>query len=395
MQFALLFLVVSLGCTTAPKGEALEPQSLLIRDTETMIKPWKLESSAMKADIDLLIYALKTAYGGRKFVPQNQFKTSILKLEKAKEQVSSTPLDFCKLLDEALLEIQDQHLFPYLVGMNCEALRSSRTRKGGVGSNLHSDPKKPWSYRQEFMGGKELGILMILDFPSPEDEVWKGFSKALEKAKKTAALVIDLRGNLGGSDSRGQELAKMLYGRNFSTPLYSQVKSQSAETMALLVNREKYRILALKNKKEKVPDYLLSRFEEAQRQFQLAIDGKLPRELEELASQGPPFDKQFGYKGPVAVLIDAECASSCESTLDFLELHPNVITIGENTNGSIHFGNVGFIVLPSSKVVVQMASDFWKYQDGRFIEGQGHTPKIKVVPGNDAFDVAKAQLSKL
>lgn len=46
------------------------------------------------------------------------------------------------------------------------------------------------------------------------------------------------------------------------------------------------------------------------------------------------------------------------------------------------------LVLPYSHVLVQLATDFWKFRDGRYLEGTGFAPKLKVEPGKDALEVA-------
>jgi hypothetical protein len=74
----------------------------------------------------------------------------------------------------------------------------------------------------------------------------------------------------------------------------------------------------------------------------------------------------------LGVLIDAECESSCESTLEGLQLHPNVKTLGENTRGMIHFTNEGKIQLPESHLFVRMATKFNDYE--QFIERSAMSP---------------------
>ncbi len=68
--------------------------------------------------------------------------------------------------------------------------------------------------------------------------------------------------------------------------------------------------------------------------------------------------------------------------------------MGENTGGYLHFGNLGTLVLPNSGIVIQIATDFWKYKDGRYLEGIGYEPKIPIKSGTDALEVAKSYLRK-
>ena len=62
--------------------------------------------------------------------------------------------------------------------------------------------------------------------------------------------------------------------------------------------------------------------------------------------------------------------------------------MGENTVGSIHFGNNGTVVLKNSGVFAYISISYNQYYDGRFIEKIGITPKIKVPSGQDAMSYA-------
>jgi hypothetical protein len=154
------------------------------------------------------------------------------------------------------------------------------------------------------------------------------------------------------------------------------------------VNNTLLQIRRLEAKHEPVPDYLHKRLDEQRRSFDAALAGRLPPEIEEHLPAGVPFDAAKGFDRPVYVLVDRGCASSCESTLDAFERHPEVITVGENTGGFIHFGNMGMAVLPRSGIVVQLATDFWKYDDGRYLEKIGIAPKLRVSAGGDAMTAA-------
>jgi C-terminal processing protease CtpA/Prc len=80
--------------------------------------------------------------------------------------------------------------------------------------------------------------------------------------------------------------------------------------------------------------------------------------------------------------------------VEFFENQNNVKNVGENTEGSVHFGTVGHVVLPNSHIIVQIATDFWKYIDGRYIEKIGYKPTISVAPGYNAMGAALAEIQK-
>ena len=62
--------------------------------------------------------------------------------------------------------------------------------------------------------------------------------------------------------------------------------------------------------------------------------------------------------------------------------------VGENTAGFIHFGNLGFFILPYSRMRGEIASTFNAYRDERFVEVSGIEPHLRVSSGKDAFETA-------
>ena len=70
------------------------------------------------------------------------------------------------------------------------------------------------------------------------------------------------------------------------------------------------------------------------------------------------------------------------------EVDPNVVRVGAPTAGYIHFGNNGYLPLPHSGVVVQMAFSYNSYRDKRFLEKVGISPHITVAEGENALEVA-------
>ncbi len=106
------------------------------------------------------------------------------------------------------------------------------------------------------------------------------------------------------------------------------------------------------------------------------------------------FNDYLGEKfvRPIYVLVDTECGSSGESTMQALRQMSNVKVIGQNTMGSTHFGNQGLLILPSSRIQISMSTKFIKFQNGQFVEKIGHQPDIYVPDGKDALDYAINQI---
>ena len=116
----------------------------------------------------------------------------------------------------------------------------------------------------------------------------------------------------------------------------------------------------------------------------------LKGEAEEVkVSKFDPIKKDWkfsGYKTPIYILMDRGCGSSCESSIHSFEYNPNVKKVGQNTYGSLHFGNIGLFYLPHSLLGINMATHANFFRDGRFIEKIGITPDIYVPDGQDVYD---------
>ncbi len=83
-----------------------------------------------------------------------------------------------------------------------------------------------------------------------------------------------------------------------------------------------------------------------------------------------------------------ECKGSCETMVQLLKQLAAVKVIGSDTAGQIHFGNSGTMVLPNSKIVVQVGTrGYTLTQDAP--EGKGYSPDYYVF-GSDSLAAALA-----
>lgn len=387
---------VLLFCSCNTSQKKINSDDILIPDNIKLESPKVLTPKESEYDLNLLIYAFENGYGGRKFIPRDQSENALNRLNAVAQQPPISPNELCKKIDEVFLKITDFHLSARLNDNRCNPSGEARFRKASVGKNVHTDKKKPWSITHIKIKGNRIPIISITALPNHEDKVWNGFLDGILKEKRTAkAVLIDLRGNGGGDDTTVKQMASYFYGQDFISPVLSQIKSQTPETFALLANNYKLRIYRLQNENEPVPDFWYRRLSETMEKYKEAKAKKIPPEFESFIDQGKEFNSQKGYAKPIYILVDAECESSCESAVEAFEMHPHAVTVGENTGGFVHFGNMGFIILPYSKIKIQMATDFWKFKDGRFVEGTGYTPTIRVPAGSDALEIAKKELMKL
>jgi C-terminal processing protease CtpA/Prc len=258
--------------------------------------------------------------------------------------------------------------------------------------------QKPWGYFERDVKGQKIPILSITHLPNPYYAGWDGFLEKVKEIYATApALIIDIRGNGGGSDQMPKEMARILYGLDEDSrvpyPESRIVRRQSPEALAVFLNNYGLRILVTRlNGTEPTPD-LFKVYEEWNSRYQRALMGELPPEdIIEISKAF--FDARKVFRGPIKILVDAECGSSCESTLEFFESHPSAESIGQRTGGYVHFGNLGRLWLRKSNLFVGIPTQQHVYLDGRFIEKMGYEPSIIVAPGTDALNVALEEVAR-
>lgn len=396
MEFFLVSLILLTGCSTIrSEKKELNPQDLILRDNVDLKDRAVLEINEIKEDVRLLVYALENAYGGRKYVDQAKYNHAIAELEKIKHNVGTklSSVELRDLIDNILLKIPDGHLHIRSQQSGFSKAREDLERKPQVGRNIYLNKKIPWRLNYVFLKTKKIPVISITKFLDHKDEKWGGFKESVESIMNYSEIIIDFRGNGGGDDTMGHWLASRLLGDKRASPLESTILSNTSSTAAIALNTVKLKILGLKIRNEKVPQYLNDKLSEKEKRYYTLLQNK--ENNEKNVSETDLSIKNLGipFKGKVYLLFDAECASSCESTIDDFENVKNVTTVGENTAGDIHFGNMGMIVLPHSQLITQMATDYWKYKNGRFLELIGHTPDIKVEKCGDAFSAALVLIS--
>lgn len=384
------------SCQTKPK-KVWTADDLLLPDqssVESLAFPKSITSSQAAEDIDFLIFTLSKAYGGRQYAPANSFAQALATLRSISN--SSSLAEFHDQIDEALFSIPDNHMRAvYRTKVSKKRSDYHADSTGRVGANNISDPKKVWETRIDRVGNKKVLYVSIVRFPDNESEIWKGFlSSFSSQMKRSDAVVLDFRGNTGGDDTKGMELAKLLFGHPIEHPIKRQFRSQTPETLALLTNGLAIEIINMKYRNEKIPDYMSKDLNESKKRYASALRGEIPPEfIRTDKGTGSRTDPVTAYKKPIYILMDRACGSSGEFTIAAFEWHKYVKRVGENTRGAFHFSNAGIAVLPHSKFKVFIPSQYSEYYDRRFIERIGLSPDLKVSPGEDAYEATKKLIS--
>ncbi|MCP4912776.1 MAG: hypothetical protein GY909_06630 [Oligoflexia bacterium] len=386
-KLLLLFILLLSSCTE------FEPEDLIFTKELFYTKPKAiLTSEDIEKDIDLLIYAFRTGYAARYYLDKKLVKDTLKKLVALKNNYFLSEKDFCDRIGTILWDIPDGHLSVRSRGKYCGAQKYWSERKGNVGTNFgkshFNQTGIPWKIEYKKVDGKNVGMISIASFPSHKDKVWKGYSEAIKKLMLQDKIIVDLRGNGGGDDTTGFQLAELLQDRKLKPGWHETIVSQSPETFALLQNNLIIRKLNSEYRKTKVPDYVIENLKFFQEQMEKAKSGKVRAEK---VYKHYEFEYPYGpnhFKGSLYILVDNLCGSSCESSMEILSKHPRAKIVGEQTAGKYHFGNVATLILPISKISIVLASKYNKYRDGKNIDKKGFFPNIKVPAGKNALEYA-------
>lgn len=188
-----------------------------------------------------------------------------------------------------------------------------------------------------------VGVLRVSTFVGPRRKLWKRLAELLARARRLDALVLDLRGNRGGS----QGLAHRLVARLIRRPVVAG----------------EYRYLRTQVLARRVP-----------------VLGKLPADPKDTRwttwQKDTILPAPDGLGLPVAALVDEVCASSCETVARALSAAPGVKVYGRPTAGSS--GLPVRVALPHSRLLVSLPSWQSRTASGRLIEGNGVAPQVLV-----------------
>jgi hypothetical protein len=349
----------------------------------------ELRSNYYENDIDFLIHNLRHAYVGADFLSKNEFEKALKRLDSLKKQPIQTSRDLCHKVGSVLDRLVDGHLNIKHTGEYCT---KKIDHNGNVGRNIIPESHLMAFYLNQINHVKKISVIAMTQFPSPRDGQWNGIKSAIFKSMKSDVIIFDLRGNSGGNSTMSKNIARWLINDTVTHNKKKIFRLNTVEAWEAFRNNTQAIEQRLK-KRGRDTSYL-------EQEYKFILDSI--EKIKKTESQRyivttfiKPTVSRTNYNGQIYVLTDRQCGSSCEHTVELLKFHPNAKTVGENTAGLIHFGQMGAITLPKSKLVVTLSTQYFEGFRPGFFELTGYPPDIRVPKGKDALDYLLEKLSNL
>jgi len=348
-----------------------------------------MTAEQVRREISLAARTLVNGYCGWPF-HEDSMKYQVMKIllniyTKARDMTAG---EFFNKLRPALEIIPDGHLS---IELNDEKIRSKdKPKYKDVGKNIASrqDTLKLGKHKDiaviaiSTLNMRSMAKMFGAEQKFGEDwrkeiEDYKNWNELLEIWEKmfreiidgSSALIIDLRGNGGGTSTPTDRLADYLYGSETQSLLKSYIRA-TPEGKIL----QKSKGWNVDKKEEKDP----------------AIRN------DNTNNPQPAFDPGKGYAKPIYILTDIGVGSSAEMFIARLyKKHPHVKLVGDNTGGMEVFGDMSKpIVLPHSKIDISVGQIYRMMEPYGFEELKGFPPDIRCEEGQDAFDIAIQDFNK-
>jgi len=320
----------------------------------------QITANQVKKDVAILARLLINVYCGWPFhkeIVKRKVLKKLLSIYHNAHDMTGT--DLFNELKGVVAVIPDRHIclqfYKYHAG--CDSGRKNKN----VGKNLAA--------ANTLVTEIKPGNVAVIAFHRMYRDDWvaKQLSAFKEPLDKSSALIVDLRGNGGGNSRYSDELAKYLYGGAI----------RSAKKTFVRNNPDSARFLPM------------ARPDGAWWDKVKGDTDPLPCGEEPLVS----FNTEKGYDKPIYILTDWRTGSSSEMFLLRMVHHPRVKVVGDNSAGMEVYGNVGWADLPSSNIIVGLGMNYRELEFDNF-ETKGYKPDILCKDGQDAFEVALADLNR-
>lgn len=247
---------------------------------------------------------------------------------------------------------------------------------------LELAPRRPlhgvWPRKSSRLIDGRVGYLRIPSMTSDEEGL-RELDEWMSRFRNTEGLIVDVRGNRGGSRRALRTLAPYLLSEAHPV-LVANVACTPASDGSRVLN------LALFDRYLFPLEHFASDSDASRAVHAVARDFEPARSLPSVRGSSLHFmaitpdvnPEAYRYEKPVIVLCDSDCFSATDIFVGALERLPQVTVIGTATGGGS--GRARRVRLAESGIELQVSTMASFRPDGRLYDGVGIAPDIEVYP---------------
>lgn len=200
---------------------------------------------------------------------------------------------------------------------------------------------------------------------NPDDNSIEEFLKDSKNLRGKDKLIIDLRGNIGGSMINAEEWVKGFTGKRLQKDI---VEAGLYTNTSIALSKKKFQ--AKENEPEEVKNICLDEIEKYETKDY--FPGWSPVKY--------TSSKPIKNNTKIAILVDKNTASASEFLIHYLRKLENVTVVGTLTNGCVLTGNCNMAILPHSNIKIKISHKIYMDKELSNIDGFGLIPDFWVKP---------------
>lgn len=244
-------------------------------------------------------------------------------------------------------------------------------------NNIELDPNNNLIYHNgpvletEVLIENELAYMKIKAMAYNKiEEDYPKIKEFFKKVENYYKIIIDIRGNAGGSDEYWKQIVELLINEEHSASYYSFFKQ---------------------NLKSTLDDYLITNIRTI-KDLDDPILGKFPKEIAaefnfyKINTLKINPNQEVNFKGKIYLLVDGEVSSSAEKFAAFAKDTSFATLVGETTGGGMSFEEIPMISMPYGGFVINYSREMAMNSDGSINMETKTTPHIVVedtIPDED------------
>lgn len=237
-------------------------------------------------------------------------------------------------------------------------------------------------FREDLVSG--IPVIRVRNFGDTLAEELGRFVQTGRDHRGDMVVIVDVRGNSGGNEAWPIAWIQGLTGQR-ADPVFITSELSSKTTMASRVNL----FLELQ---DRFPE--TDKFRQDGARYTAAVES-FEDGMRVANWSGPiyPSLPLIPNETTVVIVMNGLVAWAGEGLVIRASQAENVVLVGENSMGCLHFGNPGIFQLPNSRLRVRLPINFGVYLDMEFREGVGISPDLWV-PAADAVNYAVAAVRR-